>query len=142
MHVRPATISDKPAILHLLSELRQDTTTSAVTDESLLLIIDDPKRTILIAEVDGEPRAMAVLNLVYKLPKVEARIDEVVVSSSARGTGLGTAIIRKCEDWAWQQNADTIEFTSRPAREAANNLYKKLGYSLRNTNVYQKKRAA
>jgi ribosomal protein S18 acetylase RimI-like enzyme len=31
----------------------------------------------------------------------------------------------------------TIELTSRPTREAANHLYRKLGFEIRDTNVYR-----
>ncbi|MDQ1397351.1 MAG: hypothetical protein QOG64_2610, partial [Acidimicrobiaceae bacterium] len=38
---------------------------------------------------------------------------------------------------AVDQGARTIELTSRPAREAANRLYQRLGFVERDTNVYR-----
>jgi ribosomal protein S18 acetylase RimI-like enzyme len=31
----------------------------------------------------------------------------------------------------------SVDLTSRPSREAANHLYQKLGFEIRNTNVYR-----
>jgi ribosomal protein S18 acetylase RimI-like enzyme len=33
--------------------------------------------------------------------------------------------------------AKTVELTSRPSREAANRLYRRLGFEIRETNVYR-----
>lgn len=141
MNIRPATPGDSDAIVGLLAELREapqsyDKTMAA----SLSSLIDDPDRTALLV-IDGtETIGMAVINIVYKLPKREARIDEVVVAESARGHGVGTILIEACETWAREHDVDTIEFTSRASRAAANHLYQKLGYQIRDTNVYQKNR--
>lgn len=140
MNVRPAILEDQPALLRLLGELREQTVDDQTLQEGLLLLINDPRRTVLVVEDSDGPQAMAAVNLVYKLPKIEARIDEVIVGSNSRGKGYGRLLLEACESWAWEHDAHVIEFTSRPSRDAANALYQKLGYEVRETNVYQKKR--
>ena len=38
---------------------------------------------------------------------------------------------------ATRRGAKTVDLTSRPSREAANKLYKRLGFVERDTNVYR-----
>ena len=38
---------------------------------------------------------------------------------------------------ARQLGAKTVDLTSRPSREAANHLYRKAGFEVRDTNVYR-----
>jgi ribosomal protein S18 acetylase RimI-like enzyme len=40
-------------------------------------------------------------------------------------------------DHARERGCITVDLTSRPSREAANNLYQKSGFTLRDTNVYR-----
>lgn len=138
MDVRTATLEDAAMVATLLGELRQSLVTPESIADSLAKILADTDRTALLITDEARPLGMAIINIVHKLPKKEVRIDEVVVSQTARGRGLGTVLIQACETWASEHDADVIEFTSRASREAANHLYQKLGYQIRDTNVYHK----
>lgn len=141
MHTRPARGTDSHALIDLLRQLRPtQPVDESLVSERISQSLDVSDRSIIVVEDESQVQAVAVVNLVVKLQKVEARIDEVVVNEQSRGKGYGKALITACEEWAWTHGADTIEFTSRPSREAANGLYQKLGFLLRTTNVYQKER--
>jgi len=142
MATRTATPDDLPRITELLAELREREIAASLIESQLTTILDDPLRTVMVVTHDDQVVGMAVLNLVYKLPKIECRLDEVIVSNVARGHGYGRELVEACEEWAWQQQADVMEFTSRPSREAANALYQKLGFEIRETNVYVKVRGS
>jgi ribosomal protein S18 acetylase RimI-like enzyme len=58
------------------------------------------------------------------------------VDEPARG-GVGAALTKAMIDRARSLGCKTIELTSRPTREAANHLYRKLGFEVRETNVYR-----
>lgn len=141
MSVRPATLNDIATICDLLMEFR-----GSPLDESVAHKIFETKfrdsldRAILVAEVDGTVRGLCIVSLVYKIGKTECRLDEVIVSESARGHGLGGQLLEAVKTWAWSHNADEISFTSRPSREAANRLYQKAGSPRYETNVYKLKR--
>jgi len=60
-----------------------------------------------------------------------------VVDASARGAGVGEALNRFALDEARGAGATTVDLTSRPSREAANRLYRRLGFVQRETNVYR-----
>lgn len=94
----------------------------------------------MVVDEGGRLVGMTVVNMVQTLAKREARIDEVVVSPEHRGKGYGSKLMQASQTWAFDNGADVIEFTSRPSRKTANALYQKLGYELRETNVYHRKR--
>jgi ribosomal protein S18 acetylase RimI-like enzyme len=50
---------------------------------------------------------------------------------------VGEALNRFAIDVAAERGARTVDLTSRPSREAANRLYRRLGFEPRETNVYR-----
>lgn len=64
------------------------------------------------------------------------QIEDVVVDEAYRGKGLGEKIMRRLIAEAKKLKLEEVGLTSRPSRVAANALYKKLGFSQRETNVY------
>jgi ribosomal protein S18 acetylase RimI-like enzyme len=63
-------------------------------------------------------------------------IEDIVVDSSVRGLGIGEAITRELMELARQAGARSVSLTSNPGRQAANRLYLRLGFVLRQTNCY------
>jgi ribosomal protein S18 acetylase RimI-like enzyme len=103
-------------------------------------IIDEPATTLLLA-TDGD-RAGPVVGMltlaVFLLPTgVRAWIEDVVVDEGSRGAGVASALVRAALDHAGGQGARTVDLTSRPDRVAANQLYLRLGFARRETNVYR-----
>lgn len=142
MQIREAEMGDVREVSMLLEAFRGRPTEESSIASQLNAVVQDKSRTVLLISDEGLTVGMAVVNLIFKLPKVEARIDEVFVAQGNQGRGYGRTLMEACEQWAWDHGADSIELTSRPSREAANALYQKLGYQLRQTNVYNKKREA
>jgi len=60
-----------------------------------------------------------------------------VVDSAARGHGVGEALNQAAIAEARARGAVTVDLTSRPSREAANRLYRRIGFVRRDTNVYR-----
>lgn len=67
----------------------------------------------------------------------KAWIEDVVVDLKARGMGVGEALVAEAIDFAKRLNVSSINLTSRPDRVSANKLYQRLGFQLRDTNVYR-----
>jgi ribosomal protein S18 acetylase RimI-like enzyme len=107
------------------------------TFEELDEIVHDPGSTIFVARLDG--RIVGTLTLVtFRIPTaVRAWIEDVVVDRDASGHHAGEALTRAALDLAAELGARTVELTSRPSREAANHIYRKVGFELRETNVYR-----
>jgi ribosomal protein S18 acetylase RimI-like enzyme len=96
-----------------------------------------PGNSLLIARVDG--RIVGTLTLVvFPIPTgTRAWIEDVVVDGSARGHGVGAALTTEAVRLARAAGARTVDLTSRPSRAAANRLYERLGFEVRETKVYR-----
>jgi ribosomal protein S18 acetylase RimI-like enzyme len=107
-------------------------------DPALLYeLVTYPGNRLLVARLDG--RIVGTLTLVmFPIPSgLRARIEDVVVDEAARGQGIGEALSREAVRLARAAQARTIDLTSRPGRAAANRLYERLGFKLRESNVYR-----
>jgi len=106
--------------------------------DQLAEMLADPGTTVFVARSDAEGVIVGTLTLVvFRIPTgIRAWIEDVVVDESARG-GVGTALTNAALAKAGELGAKTVELTSRPSREAANHLYLKLGFEIRETNVYR-----
>ena len=96
--------------------------------------------TFLFAARDTDDASiLGILTLaLFRIPTgLQARIEDVVVDEAARGRGVGALLTNAAIDRARASGAKAIGLTSRPAREAANRLYIKLGFEVRETNVYR-----
>lgn len=67
----------------------------------------------------------------------KAWIEDVVVDISARGQHVGEALLNHAVDFAKSLDVSSVNLTSNPTRAAANKLYQKMGFELRDTNVYR-----
>ena len=64
-------------------------------------------------------------------------IEDVVVDESARGHGVGAALVFEAIELAKRRGARHVNLTSRSSREEANRLYQRAGFVIRDTNVYR-----
>ncbi len=75
----------------------------------------------------------------FQIPTgVRAIIEDVVVDGAARGAGVAAALVQAALDRSAELGARTVDLTSRPDREAANRLYLRMGFAVRQTNVYRR----
>ena len=123
------------AMAALLPQLSKSA--SALTEEVLAGVVTHEACHFLVAEEDGALLGSLTL-VVFPLPTgVRAWIEDVVVAGAARGTGAGAALNRFALEVAESLGARSVDLTSRPTREVANRLYKRLGFVQRDTNVYR-----
>lgn len=137
---RATTVDDGlvAAFARLIPQL--STAASMLSAEVLGEIVRSPCNTVLIArDRRAGGRIVGTLTLVvFRIPTgVRAWIEDVVVEDSMRGCGVGEALSREAIRRAFQMGARTVELTSRSSRVAANRLYQRLGFTLRDTNVYR-----
>jgi ribosomal protein S18 acetylase RimI-like enzyme len=100
-------------------------------------LVEWPGNRVLIARIGGE--IVGALTLVmFPIPTgLRAWVEDVVVDESARGRGVGAALTTEAVRLARADGARTVDLTSRPSREAANRLYERLGFELRDSKVYR-----
>jgi ribosomal protein S18 acetylase RimI-like enzyme len=95
--------------------------------------------TVLLMARDPEKGYVGSLTLVlFRIPTgVRAWIEDVVTDEASRGKGVAEVLCREALNRACAVGARTVDLTSRPSREAANRLYRRLGFVQRDTNVYR-----
>jgi ribosomal protein S18 acetylase RimI-like enzyme len=133
--LRDVTDEDVTAINRLLVQLSRSA--SPLDAEAVRQIATWDGNSLLVARAAGQIVGMLTL-VTFPIPTgLRAWIEDVVVDESARGQGVGAALSRKAVRLARAAGARTIDLTSRPSREAANRLYQRLGFQLRDTSVYR-----
>jgi ribosomal protein S18 acetylase RimI-like enzyme len=110
--------------------------------DQLAEMLAHPGTTVFVARSDEDGLIVGSLTLVvFRIPTgLRAWIEDVVVDGPAvRGKGwrTGEALTRAALDKARAEGAKTVDLTSRPSREEANALYQRLGFEVRETNVYR-----
>lgn len=125
------------ALARLVPQLTTNSPAPAHSDLEALLVA--PSNTLLVArDIDQTGRVVAAGCLaVYRtITGVRAIIEDVVVDDGFRGRGIGEALTQRLLDIARAQGAPGVSLTSNPRRAAANRLYMRLGFKLRETNAY------
>ena len=98
------------------------------------LAAEEPDDLHLVAEVDG--RVLGQLDAIahpargagsMRVPRRGASIG-IGVHESARGRGIGTALMRAAEDWAREQGLEVLELDVAEPNADARRLYERLGY--------------
>jgi ribosomal protein S18 acetylase RimI-like enzyme len=106
--------------------------------DALGAIVANPGATLLVARDDARAIVGTLTLSLYRIPTgLQARIDDVVVDAAARGRGIAEALSVDAIRIAREAGARAVSLTSRPDREAANRLYRRLGFEPVETNVYR-----
>jgi ribosomal protein S18 acetylase RimI-like enzyme len=129
------TDEDLAAVNRLIPQLSRSA--PPLSADALKQIVSWDGNYLLIAR-DGD-RVVGMLTLVtFPIPTgLRAWIEDVVVDEAARGQGVGAALTQEAVRRARAVGARTVDLTSRPTRQAANRLYERLGFELRETNAYR-----
>lgn len=136
-----------------ISQLTEATPTSVEELEVLGRALHEDERTfsaeqldeilhnntaIMMVAKDGEKIiGMATL---YVIPKVGSRnglLEDVVVDAAYRGQGLGEKLVSSVIETGRERKLKSIFLTSRAVRVAAHKLYEKLGFEIKETDVFK-----
>ncbi|MEU4689911.1 GNAT family N-acetyltransferase [Actinoplanes sp. NPDC023714] len=133
--VRDVTSELVDALGRLVPQLSR--TAAPVTAATVRAVAGRPGNHLLIARAGGAIVGTLTL-VVFPIPTgVRAWIEDVVVDEAARGHGAGTALIQRAVRIAHDAGARTVDLTSRPSRPAANHLYERLGFRVRDSHLYR-----
>jgi len=126
-------------LLKLLQRLLPQLSKSAAppSEELTRRIVEPDSSRLLVAIEDDVVIGMLTIGI-FPIPSgVRAWIEDVVVDEAGRGKGVGEALNQHALTLAQREGARTVDLTSRPSREAANRLYKRIGFLPRETNIYR-----
>ncbi len=107
--------------------------------DELAAIVASPATIMFTArDVDSGQIIGSLTLAMFRIPTgLRAWIEDVVVDEAYRGQGVGAALNEAALIRARHEGAKTVDLTSRPSRESANRLYKRIGFEQRQTNVYR-----
>ncbi|RZS44492.1 ribosomal protein S18 acetylase RimI-like enzyme [Herbihabitans rhizosphaerae] len=133
IRTRPATESDLPALLALYAELHPGDPAPS-PDSALAVwrqIATQAGRTILVAEsgdaVVGTVDCAVLPNLTRNARPLML-VENVVVTATSRGSGIGTALLTAAVALARSAGCYKIQLLSRASREVAHAFYESNGF--------------
>jgi ribosomal protein S18 acetylase RimI-like enzyme len=131
-----ASVDVLDALQRLVGELSSSAPKPHAAD--LEEIIESPVTRLIVARDQGDAVLGMLTLALFRIPTgLRAWIEDVVVDERARGEGVGEALTREAIRIASESGARTIDLTSNSSREAANSMYRKLGFNRRDTTVYR-----
>jgi GNAT superfamily N-acetyltransferase len=136
IEIRRARREDVPEIVRLLLDDEFGAQRESQEDMAPYLgafdVIDaDPAHLLVVMERDGTvigtQHLMFLPGLSYK-GATRMQIEEVRISSSERGGGLGTQLIEWAIEHARERGCLLVQLTSNAARTDAHRFYQRLGF--------------
>ena len=123
------------AVNHLLPQLSKSA--QPITPSTLQILASSESTRLFVAK-DGNAILGMLSLVVFGIPTgIKAWVEDVVVEEEARGKGVGQKLMMHAMAEAENAGAKSVDLTSRPSREAANQLYQAIGFEVRETNVYR-----
>jgi GNAT superfamily N-acetyltransferase len=130
VRIRPATDGDAPALSRLLTQLGYPTDAADIP-ERIDKLHARPGTTVLVAEDrQGEVVGLVTVHLFQSIHvgQPTAWLTTLVVDETARGRGIGSALVERAEEWAIQHGARRISLTSALHRTHAHDFYRTRNY--------------
>lgn len=133
---REATASDFVAVLDLASQLahhiEQDSPRLTVAQFERYYVSSDAPMHLLLALLNGRVVGMIAWTLTHELYSGDVRvyISDVSVDRSARGQGVGAALMARVTDWARLHHASKLGWEVWHRNFGAKAFYEKLGASI------------
>ena len=130
-----------PQLSRSAKPLTAQQTQALVDQDSVYLFVFRTDKPVTAAD-GNEVEAGTILGMLslatFAIPTgVRAWVEDVVVDAGTRGMGAGQQLVEAAVAHAQKIGARTVDLTSRPSRKAANRLYRRCGFELRETNVYR-----
>ena len=128
---RPARPGDAAEIALCLAELGYGTPATLVAAKLAGLAASDADAALV---VDGPDGLLGVVSMhvipLFHAPGNLGRITALAVRRGAWGGGVGRALVRAAEAYAWARDCRRVEVTSGDHRPGAHAFYRALGYAV------------
>jgi GNAT superfamily N-acetyltransferase len=133
--IRTATVNDWPQVADLLVELGRDVSASASANPSYVIRFGGhlalrESRTLVAQEPGG--RLLGFLDMEFRQrlghPRPQAWVNDLVVTESERGHGIGRALLKEAEDLARKRGCFRMSLETSAWREATHRFYERQGW--------------
>ena len=125
------------ALNKLLKQL--DETAMPLNEKDIENMIASSSNRLFVARRSDNKEVIGMLTMIiFRIPYAKkGLLEDIVVDQKYRKKGIGTKLIATALSVAGKEGVTYLDFTSRPTRTAANNLYQHLGFKKRDTSVYR-----
>ena len=140
IYLRKPDTGDEEALAVLCGELGYPSSAHEIV-ERLSHFLEREDHFVLVAADDSDTPVGWIHAFVAHRVETDAfaEIGGMVVSEEHRGTGIGTQLLGKTEDWARSWKVRVIRVRSNVVREGAKDFYEGAGYEqTKTTHVFQK----
>lgn len=135
--IRPVQQNDNPALAKLiretLTEFGAPESGTVFEDESLDCMFETyqlPKSRYFVVEENGKILGGAGIAPLKGEGGNICEIQKMYILPKIRGCGLGALLMRKCLDFAQENEFSTCYLETLPTMESAQKLYRKTGFEL------------
>ena len=129
--IRRAELSDAAAIAELAGQLGYPTDPDEMRIR-LTRMLNDPQRTIIVAEVDGTVVGWTTIKVEAELTQAPyALISGLVVDEQHRGDGIGRELLQAAEEWVVEQGLTRLRLRANEIREDAHRFYLRNGFEMK-----------
>lgn len=138
--IRPAHIDDSAEIARLSGELGYPGATEEIRI-NLQKFLDSSKYFVGVACGDGNQLSgwIVVERRISLESGEKGEITGLVVTASARRTGIGKALVSSAEHWTALQGLPSIRVRSNTTRPESHPFYERLGYTrMKTQHTYEK----
>jgi N-acetylglutamate synthase-like GNAT family acetyltransferase len=128
--IRRAVGADAPAIQSLYGELVSNPGVS-VSPQRVAEVAQDPRTCLLVAEAEGIVVGTALVSLCSDVMfenQPFAVVENIVVASGCRGSGVGAELIREVERFCLASECSKIMLLSSAERAEAHRFFEKSGF--------------
>ena len=134
--IRAATVEDWPQVAGLLVELGRDVSPSAASNPSYVIRFGGhlalrESRT-LVAEASDE-RVLGFLDMEFRQrlghPRPQAWVNDLIVTESVRGRGVGHALLSRAEELARKRGCFRMSLETGNWRERTHSFYLREGWT-------------
>ena len=108
-----------------------------LTLEALNRLVSSEASRLFFIYCDDEVAGMLTLGSYLSPTGPKSWVEDVVVDSRFRGRNLGKQLVEHAIAEAGKVSGNQLMLTSKPARIAANALYRSVGFEPKETNVYR-----
>ncbi|MFD3452167.1 GNAT family N-acetyltransferase [Streptomyces sp. NPDC058691] len=137
LRMRPVTPADLPEVVAMFADDELGRSRETPDDMAPYLaaferVAADPGQHVVVAEQDGRLVGVLQLSVIPGLSRRGATrsvIEAVRVHRSARGSGLGTAMIEWAVEESRRLDCAMVQLTSDVSRTDAHRFYERLGFT-------------
>jgi GNAT superfamily N-acetyltransferase len=132
--LRPLQPDDAGQVAALADELDYPGVTPSLVADRLAAIAGSGDHAVWVHDRGGRLLGLIHAQHMHRLISPSyAEILHLVVSSHARRTGLGRALVQRVLDWARERRLDRVRVRSNIVRDAAHPFYLSLGFARHKT---------